>query len=241
MVFMINGSIHKVDIKLPFLFMVLFFLFVFANTNGKTLNSTKEIELTFSHERDLFDHSFELLIASNYAEAEIIYTIDCSTPTRENGIKYEKGIYIDSTIVVKAIALSINYTSKVIENWNNNQYSVKIPEYKRKVEHSVQLYIKNDKLEFGEKYRVSFELNTDKPGQISINYILGRHPYTCYAKAKLEIKPNKKKYECIIAPLKVKGEHYLPRTLRFFLGNIQKNTISIKNIKLVTINQPPKK
>ncbi len=110
---MINGSIYKVDIKLSFLFIVLFFLFVTANTNGKSLHSTDEMELTFSHERDLYDHSFELIIASNYAEAEIFYTIDCSTPNPGNGIKYEKGIYIDSTIVVKAIASSINCTSKV--------------------------------------------------------------------------------------------------------------------------------
>lgn len=72
-----------------------------------------EIELNFSHERRFYDEGFGLGITSNYSDLNIIYTTDCSTPSISNGTIYENGIQIDSTTVVKAIAISANQISGV--------------------------------------------------------------------------------------------------------------------------------
>lgn len=111
-----NVSFFKVQFNTPILFVVLFFLFAPKNTNGRNSHLDNEIELTFSHKRDLCDQPFELSITSNNPAANIIYTLDCSTPSKTNGIIYSNGIQIDSTIVVKAIALVANNTSRVYTN-----------------------------------------------------------------------------------------------------------------------------
>jgi hypothetical protein len=75
--------------------------------------SANKLELIFSHERNFYESAFELFITSSNSDATIFYTFDGSTPTSENGIKYNREIYIDSTIVLKAISISANDTSKV--------------------------------------------------------------------------------------------------------------------------------
>ncbi|MCF6357887.1 MAG: chitobiase/beta-hexosaminidase C-terminal domain-containing protein, partial [Draconibacterium sp.] len=119
---------HKIIIKIVFkILLYRIFLFVIfissVNNNGFAVNSfSKEIaipdsedklKLDFSYKRNFYDASFELIITSNNIDADIIYTLDCSKPSRDNGIVYQNGIYIDSTIVVKAIAISANRTSKI--------------------------------------------------------------------------------------------------------------------------------
>lgn len=101
-----------------------FVIFIsFVTNNGFAINlisketvisdSNEKLKLVFSHKRNLYDASFELIITSNNVDAAIIYTLDCSKPSNDNGIVYQNRIYIDSTIVVKAIAVSANCTSKV--------------------------------------------------------------------------------------------------------------------------------
>ena len=71
------------------------------------------IILNFSHTRGFYQNSFMLSITSNDPLAKIIYTIDCSTPTSENGIIYTSAISVDSTMVVKAIGITGTLKSSV--------------------------------------------------------------------------------------------------------------------------------
>ncbi|MCF6357816.1 MAG: chitobiase/beta-hexosaminidase C-terminal domain-containing protein, partial [Draconibacterium sp.] len=98
-----------------------------VNNNGSTnseirsfttgdKNSTSfsgNLELTFSKERGFYDDPFQLEINVNSAGANIIYTVDCSTPSVENGLIYTKPVSIDSTTVIKAFALSSKSHSAV--------------------------------------------------------------------------------------------------------------------------------
>ena len=110
------ASFIKIQLKLPTLFMVLFFLLVSENTIGKNSHLANEIELSFSHKRELYSQPFELRITSSDQTASIIYTLDCSMPSDTNGEVYSDGIQIDSTIVVKAIAISSAGNSRVFTN-----------------------------------------------------------------------------------------------------------------------------
>ena len=69
--------------------------------------------LTFSHTRNYCHQKFNLTISANQS-AEIFFTSDCSTPTRENGTKYTEPILIDSTTIIKAIAFSGSENSDVV-------------------------------------------------------------------------------------------------------------------------------
>ena len=82
------------------------------NTNNDRL--TKNLQLNFSCGRGIFDEPFRLKITSNYPEASIVYTTDCSIPSAENGVIYTDLITIDSTTIIKAVALWSNSTSAVI-------------------------------------------------------------------------------------------------------------------------------
>ncbi len=87
-----------------------------GNTTGRTLYLAGEMELNFSHKRELYYQSFELIITSSDQTANIFYTLDCSVPSDTNGEIYSEGIQIDSTIVVKAIAISPAGNSRVYTN-----------------------------------------------------------------------------------------------------------------------------
>lgn len=100
------------------------------NKNGKTESETwsfttedansgdfaGEMEITFSHERNFYNEPFLLTLQSNHPQSNIIYTLDCSTPSANNGIIYSGGIPIDSTTVVKAVAMASGKTSGVYTN-----------------------------------------------------------------------------------------------------------------------------
>lgn len=100
------------------------------NKNGKTETQIRsfttgksdsgefngEIEINFSHYRNFYKEPFQLLLTSNNPAVNIIYTLDCSLPSIENGIIYHDGIKIDSTAVVKAIAIAATWESQVFTN-----------------------------------------------------------------------------------------------------------------------------
>lgn len=75
-----------------------------------------ELELSFSHKREFYNEPFELTLTNNNPISNIIYTVDCSTPSEANGIIYSGGIKMDSTTVVKAVVVSASGSSKVFTN-----------------------------------------------------------------------------------------------------------------------------
>lgn len=73
----------------------------------------EEVELSFNFERGFFDNAFNLKITSNNSAAQIIYTVDCSIPSVDNGTIYTGEIQIDSTTIVKAVAMTENTVSRI--------------------------------------------------------------------------------------------------------------------------------
>ncbi|NQU52520.1 MAG: CotH kinase family protein [Bacteroidetes bacterium] len=91
---------------------------VYSFTTGKE-NSGEfngEVEVVFSHDRKFYDDPFELSISSNNSAANIIYTVDCSNPSEGNGIIYKGAVLINSTTVVKAVAILASGNSIIITN-----------------------------------------------------------------------------------------------------------------------------
>jgi hypothetical protein len=120
-----------------------------------------------------------------------------------------------------------------INSDNSADVKVKIAEGK-KGWHNIQL-IKNVNLTKDKKYKLTFELSTDVTGDIGVSYILSKAPWTSYATAKIKVTSDKKTYECVIAPKESKDGYNEPRSLRFFLGNLNGATISISNISLTEV------
>lgn len=80
------------------------------------LASESSLRINFSHGRGFYDEPFQLKLTTNYPEATIFYTLDCSIPSAENGLEYVDEITIDSTIVIKAIAFAGDSISEVQTN-----------------------------------------------------------------------------------------------------------------------------
>jgi hypothetical protein len=101
-----------------------------VNNNGKVSSEIRSFEtksnasngfsgitnLEFSHSRNFYTEGFKLKLTSSNPEANIIYTLNSSTPSLENGKVFSDGIFIDSTLVVKAIAISETDSSELITN-----------------------------------------------------------------------------------------------------------------------------
>lgn len=120
--------------------------------------------------------------------------------------------------------------------WSKDGITVEIPECKHKGNYTVQVYTNTNDLLAGKKYKISFDLKSNKVAKIEISYILGKAPYTSYAKQIIKVEAAKKQYECILAPKQSKDKYDTPRSLRFFIGNIQNNKVSISNVKIEEIN-----
>ena len=72
-----------------------------------------------------FKNAFALKLISSVKDAQIYYTLDGTTPSLKNGIKYNAPITINSTTVVKAIAYVIS-SGGIIEKYSavtTNQYN----------------------------------------------------------------------------------------------------------------------
>ena len=80
-----------------------------AGFSGKTI-------VEFNHSHQFYNEGFNLKLSSNNPEANIIYTLNSSKPSSENGTVYYDEVFIDSTLVVKAIAVSETDTSDVVTN-----------------------------------------------------------------------------------------------------------------------------
>ncbi len=116
--------------------------------------------------------------------------------------------------------------------WTKEGVSVNVPKCKFKIDYAIQVYKRTNSLVAGKKYKVSFNLESDKAAKITISYLLARTPYTRYTSQTVKIDPAKKQYECIITPKKIKDKYELPRSLRFFLGSIASGKVSLSNVKV---------
>jgi hypothetical protein len=92
---------------------VIFFHLLFLMGSNFITPADEKIVLSFNFERGYYDDPIQLIISSNGTKPDIIYTTDCSTPSITNGTIYQNGILIDSTTIIKAIAISATGTSEV--------------------------------------------------------------------------------------------------------------------------------
>lgn len=88
----------------------------FTTKNTGTGVFSGKTNLEFSHSRKFYTEGFKLHLTSNNPETNIIYTLNSSIPSLENGKVYIDGFFIDSTLVVKAVAISEKDTSEIITN-----------------------------------------------------------------------------------------------------------------------------
>jgi len=93
----------------------LFVLFFLTQSSGYQLFADN-LKVEFSHTRKFYTSSFTLILTSGNPAAKIIYTLNSSKPSLKNGTVYKDGIFIDSTLVVKAVAISETETSEVVTN-----------------------------------------------------------------------------------------------------------------------------
>jgi hypothetical protein len=112
-------------------------IFSFSTKNPASVGFLGKTNLEFSHSRQFYNEGFNLKLNSNNQAANIIYTLNGSTPSYENGTVYCDGIFIDSTLVVKAVAISETDTSDVITNTflfpetisNQGKYPIGFPQF----------------------------------------------------------------------------------------------------------------
>jgi hypothetical protein len=86
-------------------------IFIQPTYNASNNNAIQKLELTFSHQRGLYDSTF-LLTLTSVANTIIKYTTDNTTPTFTNGLVYNNGIIVDKTTAVKAIAYNSSQTAQ---------------------------------------------------------------------------------------------------------------------------------
>ncbi len=109
----------------------LYFLFLLMVTQLLIFDSLFAQEITYNHDRGFYEEPFELTISTPALYNLVYYTIDCSTPTKENGTLYSDNISIDKTTVVKVKAysptdslettLSYIFLDDVIHQSNSNE------------------------------------------------------------------------------------------------------------------------
>jgi hypothetical protein len=103
--------------------------------------------------------------------------------------------------------------------------------------HYLQLIKENINIPAERKYKFSFRLKAAKDGSITISYILGKKPFTCYASEKIKISAGEKEYSVVLVPKAVKGSYATPRSLRFFVANLAGEII----ISDVSLEELPEK
>jgi hypothetical protein len=88
----------------------------FTTKDSALVGFSGKTNIEFNHSRQFYNEGFNLKLSSNNPETNIIYTLNGSAPSSENGMVYYDGIFIDSTLVVKAIAISETDTSDIVTN-----------------------------------------------------------------------------------------------------------------------------
>ncbi len=86
------------------------------STGSKDNVFSDKMMVNFSHERSFYNEPFTLTLTSNNSETDIIYTLDCSVPSAGNGKVFNGSVSVDSSTVIKAIAISGDSSSAVYTN-----------------------------------------------------------------------------------------------------------------------------
>ena len=111
----------------------------------------------------------------------------------------------------------------------------KSPAVNKQVRWNLQLF-KDIAVDADKSYKVTFKANSDKAGKITIGYILSKAPYADYGTATIDVEPGEKIYECTLAVKKDKdGKYDLPRSLRFWLGELKDANITVSDVSLEEI------
>jgi len=106
-----------------------------------------------------------------------------------------------------------------------------------------QQVIKLVELEVGKTYQFSFTTESDVEGDLSVNYILHKPPYTTYARKTVKLKKTdqleakKQKHVIKFTPKPVKDVYDTPRSLRFFSGLLDGGQVTISDLVLIEVPQ----
>jgi len=84
----------------------LFFLCIIVVIQLSKLETLFSQGISYSVDRGFYEEPFELTIGTPASYQLVYYTIDCSTPTKENGTLYSDKISIDKTTIVRVKAYS---------------------------------------------------------------------------------------------------------------------------------------
>jgi hypothetical protein len=119
--------------------------------------------------------------------------------------------------------------------WQDGAAIFQIPDCRNKGGYTVQLYLNTDALMVDRTYKVSFDLDSERSGPAEVHYLLAISPYYSFAKQAFKLEAGKKRYECVLTPRKVKDEYKTPRSIRFFLGDLQGGAVSIANVTVAEV------
>lgn len=112
-------SYNKTSVCIPVIFSIFFvFLFLSMSSGAGVIPDVKNgsselLTLQFNRQRGYYTSGFNLEISSNKT-AKIYYTTDGSTPTAAKGKPYSSPLRIDSTTIVKAIAIAEPEKSEIV-------------------------------------------------------------------------------------------------------------------------------
>ncbi|MFB6318893.1 CotH kinase family protein [Saccharicrinis sp. FJH54] len=80
----------------------------------RLFGSTDSLTLDFNYSRGYYRYACNLIITASDPSATVKYTLDCSDPLSNNGIEYTSSLLVNTTTIVRAVALSSTDTSELI-------------------------------------------------------------------------------------------------------------------------------
>jgi len=118
-------------------------------------------------------------------------------------------------------------------SFSDGAISVKSPTLEKQDVNNIQL-IRGIDLENGKAYSLKFKAKADKPGKVSIAYILKKSPYTKYAVAEIDLEAGEKSYDCTLNVKGVKSGE--PETLRILFGALKDVSVTVSEMTIEPAN-----
>ncbi len=118
---------------------------------------------------------------------------------------------------------------KTQSTWEEDQLRVVIPDYEAPVKPDQIQLIREVALEPGKEYELTFGLTAKAPGTLTVIYVLSQPPWTRYASTTLDISPEQSVYRCRLKPEMGSHDQGKPRSIRFFLGSLADNTVTLSH------------